>query len=119
VARQALADREGIQKERANVENGVWVGENAWAEIERRIGVWARSKQIEAVVWTNLPTTFRGDVGRIPSGDEAVDYLRDLPHEKRGLAEHYIRMAPRQVDTEYRRRFEIELRWTPVGQDCS
>src|SRR2546427_8381122 len=26
VARQALADREGIQKERANVENGVWSG---------------------------------------------------------------------------------------------
>jgi len=112
LARQALADREGIRKERLNVDIGSWAGEDAQVEIERRIEVWARSTQIEAVVWANLPTKFRGDVGRIPSGDEAVHYLRDLPHEKRGLAEHYIRMTPRQVDTEYRTRFETEFGWT-------
>lgn len=46
--------------------------------------------------------------------DEAVAYLRQLPHEQRRHAERYIRMTPCQVDTPYRRRFELEFGWTPL-----
>src|SRR2546428_11550924 len=51
VARQALADREGIQNERANVEKGVCVGGKGPGEIQGRSGGWARRKTDRAGVW--------------------------------------------------------------------
>jgi hypothetical protein len=115
VARQALADREGVGKERANIDIGVWSGGEAQSAVDERIAVWGRCKHIESVMWTNLPPKFAGEERRTPSIEEAVHYLQQLPNEKRQLAERYIRMAARQIDTDYRRRFEAEFGWTPVS----
>lgn len=106
-ARQALAHRERVPRERVNVDIGAWNG-GAATGIEARIAAWARSKDIEAVVWTNLPPKFGNEVGRIPSADEAVHYLQGQTHEKRRLAEHYAMSA------------WCRVRWTrSTGDDSS
>jgi hypothetical protein len=81
----------------------------------RHVGRWAKSLHIDAVVWTNLPPRFNGVEKRMPTAGEVVTYLRGLQGEKRERAEEYIRKAPRQIDTEYRRAIERELGWIPVG----
>lgn len=76
------------------------------------IGQWARMQHIEAVIWTNLSPKFGDDDKRLPTGPEVVAYLRGLQDEKREKAEQYVRRAPKQIDTEYRRLIERELGWT-------
>jgi hypothetical protein len=78
------------------------------------IARWAERVGVEAVVWTALKPRFGKSEGTAPSIDEAIKYLRGLPYEKKRHAEQYIRKAPRQIDTPYRRRFEQEFGWTPI-----
>lgn len=79
------------------------------------IEAWARKRSLDAVVWTGLPPRLDG-VERLPSADEAVAHLRRLPDEQKRRAENYVRMAPLQIDTPYRRRFESEFGWVPTGR---
>ncbi len=74
---------------------------------------WASARKIDAVIWTNLKPKI-GNEYRTPSIDEVVSYLRSLRGAKRDCAERYIRLAPRQIDTAYRRRIEAELGWSPL-----
>jgi hypothetical protein len=53
----------------------------------------------------------------LPTSDEIVAYLGNLPSEKKKRAEEYIRRAPPQIDTPYRRRIEAEFGWTPVSRN--
>jgi len=64
-------------------------------------------------VWTNLPPKFNRADERIPTAKEVLAYLGKLRDEERENAKEYVRRAPRQIDTEYRRAFEKELGWTP------
>jgi hypothetical protein len=68
------------------------------------------------VVWTALPPKFNDQSGRIPTVDEVISFLQNLPQERQKNAEEYIRKTPRQIDTKYRRRIEAELNWTPIGE---
>lgn len=112
-ARRALAKREGVSEK----DEGKYIA--TWTRCEKTpgepagISAWATARDLDAVVWAALPPRFRGQNGRAPTVDEAVQYLRELPEAERRNAERYIRMAPRQIDTLYRRRFERELGWTP------
>jgi len=65
-------------------------------------------------VWTNLPPKFGGIDGRIPTESEVVAYLQALEGEARAAAEKYVRRAPRQIATAYRRAIERALGWTPI-----
>ena len=74
---------------------------------------WALARNVDSVVWTALPPKFEDDDNRQPSVEDVLRYLRALSGTARDAAEKYIRRAPRQIDTAYRRRIEAELHWLP------
>ena len=114
-AKEALRAREGILKKDLDANIGVWRREDTQDSSPPAVSEWARQFHLDAVVWTALRPRFH-DREVAPTEEEAVEYLRrDLSHEARKQAERYIRMAPRQIDTNYRRRFESEFGWTPLS----
>ena len=113
-AKEALADREGM----TGFDKTKYIG--YWSEDEKSSGIavdeiaeWAGLIEIEAVIWTALSSTF-GDVYGPVLADEVIEHLRSLSHEKRRNAKRYVRRAPRQIDTEVRRRIEREFGWLPI-----
>lgn len=72
---------------------------------------WAIARNVDAVIWTGLPPKFKKEDHRLPSVEEVIGYLANLSGTARMDAEEYVRRAPGQVDTEYRRRIEAELLW--------
>ncbi|MCB2400069.1 hypothetical protein U8P80_10110 [Rhizobium beringeri] len=68
---------------------------------------WAGDRGVDAVIWTALPPKFHGEEGRIPSVEEVATYLNSLPEERRAEAVAYIRNAPVQIKTAYRRELAI------------
>jgi len=116
-AKCALAEREW---DRA-LNNPGWIEENIgyW---DRRTGarhgmeadaiaLWGEAQPIVGAVWTSLPCKFNGENRTMPSEDEVILSLRTLEMEQLALAEEYVRKAPREVDTAYRRRIARELGW--------
>jgi hypothetical protein len=75
---------------------------------------WSAAKWADAVIWTALPPKFQGRDELIPSVDEALNYLLSLGDESRQGAEEYVRKAPAQVRTPYRKEFERQLEWLPI-----
>lgn len=112
-AAEALQKRESIPKKRQE-----WIGRWSVGDSDP-VGIaglphWIGGRGVSGVVWTALPAKFDGEDDRVPSVDEAITYLRSLVGQLRRDAERYVRYTPLQVDTEYRRRFEADLRWTPL-----
>jgi hypothetical protein len=111
VAREVLRKREGMSQKRADEILG-WSRGEISPELIFDLPEWAASRSVEGVVWTALPSKFNGEERRTPAIKEVVEYLRRLTGSKRDNAERYIRRAPRQIDTPYRRGIEAELQWT-------
>lgn len=108
---EALRQREGNARRS-------WIGR--WPAEERFecasvVDNWARSNGFEGVVWTAIPPKFGGEDYRVPSQDEALQYLTGLRGDQRDLAERYVRMAPSQIRTPYRRAIENTLGWVCAG----
>jgi len=114
-ARILLAERESPKAKDIKQVTGAWNGEKTSEPNCARIADWARQRGIEAVLWTNLRPKV-GKVERIPSLQEVLQHLKMLPYEQQRHAERYIRMAPRQIDTEYRRAIEREFGWTCLSE---
>lgn len=114
-AREALRRRENVLEKNAHKHIAHWVGGKVEGHVVRRIAEWAQGLKIAAVIWTNLSPKFHEEE-RAPSVEEVVSHLDSLRHEKRRNAERYVRMTPRQIDTEYRRAIEARLGWTPMGE---
>lgn len=114
-AKRALREREGISEKNAD-RIGTWEMGQAAPDSIPRLMEWAAARGLDAVIWTGLGPQFTPPGGgmerRPPSKEEALQYLRSLEGNQRALAENYIRRTPRQVDTAYRRAFEVELGWT-------
>ena len=109
-AKSALANREDTQS------IGHWpANSESQGDFTSAIENWGRSKDLDAVVWTALPPGFKGDRDRTPTAEEIIKFLCELAAEKRRHAEEYVRRAPRQIDTDHRRRIEAELHWIPTG----
>jgi hypothetical protein len=110
---ERLGDREGIPRKNHAKYVGRWCLEaSSGGDCSWIIGMWARDKGVEGVVWTALSPKFE-------TVDEVCSYLSKLSHEdyaKWKCAEEYVRKAPRQIDTEYRRRLEREYGWTPLSE---
>jgi hypothetical protein len=110
-AKSDLAKREGIEAENIDQSIGYWdKGSNkSHGRAKTKIAAWAQTMNIDAVVWTNLETGFKSSRGTLPSSDDVLRHLRNLPDAKRRVAEEYIRKVPAQIDTDYRRLIECEL----------
>ena len=78
---------------------------------------WALTRNVDSVVWTALPPKFKGENNRQPGVEDVLQHLQELSGTKQDAAEKYIRRAPRQIDTAYRRRIEAELQWLPSVGD--
>ncbi|RLK51082.1 hypothetical protein DFR31_0998 [Alkalispirillum mobile] len=110
-AKRELRKREGIPEKNEEKHIGAWsVGDPSPALIPG-LAEWAVGHGIAHVVWTNLPPKFNGEE-TTPSAEQIVKYLASLTGAQREVAERYVRSAPKQIDTGYRRRIEAALQWT-------
>jgi hypothetical protein len=77
----------------------------------QRIATWANGKRLDGVVWTDLPPKFGGQES-VPSCDQVISFLQQLQKSnKHAKAEEYIRNAPPQIQTKYRRAIESKFGW--------
>lgn len=74
---------------------------------------WLESKNLDAAIWTGLSFSKYTNLKQ-PSVDYVIKHLDELEYNTRKIAEEYVRKAPRQIDTQYRRKIEIALGWTPI-----
>lgn len=111
-AQDALRIREGIPFNNLRKHIGSWSRGAANPACVLDLEPWANARGIEHVVWTALPPKFNGANGTGPTIDQAVSYLASLTGPARDLAEQYIRRAPPQVDTSYRRHIVAALGWS-------
>lgn len=116
-ARQQLGLREypKASPQWIETEIGYWdkcSGKSHGSEAET-IALWAESKGLAGAVWTSLPCGFRGRTRRgiMPTGETIVAHLRGLTGEERDEAEKYVRCAPTQIDTPFRRLIVEQLGW--------
>lgn len=116
-AKSDLAAREGVKERNIDESIGFWEaasGKSHGAGADE-IAQWAPTMSLDAVVWTNLEIGLKDKRGTLPLIEQILDHLRTLPHARGKLAEEYIRKAPPQIDTEYRRRVAKEFGWFPQG----
>lgn len=66
--------------------------------------------ELDAVVWTGL--SYKNKVR--PTMAEIIQHLQSLKEDERVLAKEYVRRAPKQIDTEYRREIVRVLGWTSL-----
>jgi hypothetical protein len=117
-AKEALADREGMTGADKTRYIGYWYPDGHFARVGvEAVAKWASNVGIEAAIWTDLPATF-GQEYHSGLADKVIAHLcsPSLSHERSQDAERYIRRAPKQIDTEVRRRIERDLGWSPT--DC-
>lgn len=111
LAKEALREREGITGNNWTSRIGSWQHGEAAPDPIPALPDWARAHGLDAVVWTALGPRFNGQE-TVPTADQIVQYLRTLTGAARDNAERYVRCAPRQIDTMYRRRIEADLGWS-------
>ena len=111
VAKKKLADREGISCKYVKRDIKSWPQDYADREQEciLDLNAWATSKSIDGVVWTAL----RHSGDQVLTSKDVIEHLKKLRGCERDHAEEYVRLAPRQIDTEYRRDIEAALGWSP------
>lgn len=109
-AKEALRDREDCNP----ADIGAWSKGKKTPHLVLNLPQWAKAHGVESVIWTALPPKFKGTDRRTPSAEEVITHLTALSGAIRDTAERYIRFAPRQIDTKYRRRIESVLHWTPI-----
>ena len=110
-AKEALRDRERITGSNWSSRIGSWQSERDPPNEMRALPAWAAAHGLDAVIWTALGPRFNGQDIR-PCSEQVIEYLRSLTGTARENAERYIRCAPRQIDTEYRRQIEAALGWS-------
>ena len=108
---KALAKREGCIEKCI----GRWPGEDWNPATIIDLESWAKKHGVDHVIWTKLGPKFCG-LPVEPTEDQAVAYLRKLSVKCIAAnAKEYVRKAPPQIRTAYRRRIEHCLGWTPLN----
>lgn len=116
-AKSALALREGIKEENIRYSIGWW--RKADGSLHGRgapaIAAWAPTHKLDAVVWTNLKPGLKGGPNVVPEYPALLKHFKDLIERGEHVqAEEYVRKAPLQIMTAYRRGLQEDLRWTPI-----
>lgn len=110
-AKKSLAIREGRIKNFESIIETVTSTDETDDFVKLNIQKWMKNFDLKAAIWTNLPPRFDNTDDKEPSIQQAIDYFKLIDINKRQLAEEYIRRTPKQIDTEYRRKFEAEFGW--------
>jgi len=80
-------------------------------EMHEDISWWAAKKNIDAAIWTDLPSNFFEKTKGVLTEYNVLEYLRK--QDKRGNDEpkEYIQKAPKQIKTRLRDAIQRELGW--------
>ena len=113
-ALEALRRREGVSKARS-AEIAAWSTGSPEPALIHDLPAWSEARNIDAVIWTALPPRFEDQERVAPTQEQVIAYLSALRGPARDLAEGYIRRAPRQIDTDFRRAIARALNWTALG----
>lgn len=70
------------------------------------ISSWAANLDIDVAIWTNLPEKWQNIT------EDRIDYLKNLPAEKKGDAKKYIINTPKEIATKLRSEIEKVLEWS-------
>lgn len=117
VAQENLAAREEIEPHHREEWIAHWLrGEGSISPTQAIVESWARDRDIDAIVWTDLPPKTAGQNGIAPSLQQALSFLKSRTGEEWKAAEEYVRKTPRQIRTNFRSVFEKELGWVPTGR---
>jgi len=76
-----------------------------------QIKSWAKRRELDAVVWTDLPSNFKEKTKLEFNEDNVVKYLRGLKGQALRIAEAYVRKTPKQIVTNVRRTLRQEFGW--------
>ncbi|WP_298541895.1 hypothetical protein [uncultured Aquimarina sp.] len=79
--------------------------------ISEVITKWAMEKKLDAVIWTDLGVKFKDKLNKEFNPNNVLNYLKNLPSDKKVKAKEYIIKAPKQIRTEIREVIEKELVW--------
>jgi hypothetical protein len=79
-------------------------------EIKKIIHDWLIKNSLDSAIWTGLPPKFEG-VERKPTCSEIIKYLKDLNSSSYDRAKEYIENTPIQIETEYKEKIGVELKW--------
>lgn len=110
-AKKQLAQREGITSKNWESKIGCWKRREPPPNEVSTLAEWADVRELDAVIWTALGPKFNcQDV--LPTPEQVLEYLSNLKGEVKLKAEEYVRCAPHQIDTEYRRLIESKLGWS-------
>ena len=111
-AREKLRAREGVPKSKPELIGALKRGEAP----PKNLGgcnAWLERNGLDGVVWTALPPKFDG-AEQFPSEAQVLTYLEGLRGPARENAERYIRKAPVQIDTNFRRAIAAKFGWSPI-----
>lgn len=76
---------------------------------------WARSRKLDAVIWTNLKSNFRQKTRKAFSIESVVEYVQALSPEAKAKAAEYVWRAPDFVKTPVRSVLQRES-WFSEGE---
>jgi len=77
-----------------------------------KIESWAKLKEIDVVIWTDLSENFEIKTKMSFNEDNVVKYLKGLKGLVKYKAEEYVRRAPEQIKTQIRKKLKEELGWS-------
>lgn len=69
---------------------------------------WIKNTDFDAVIWTNLGENWSTKI------NNRIEYLKELKGNTSAIAEEYIRRTPIKINTDFRKKIEATLNWTPI-----
>lgn len=83
------------------------------------IRAWAKEKNIDVVIWTDLESNFLEKCGKHFSVDNAIEHIQSLDSGGKAGAVKYISRAPRFVDTPLRRKLESQSWFKKLSKELN